>query len=239
MKVMFMPEDLISVSIIIPVYNGEKYLSEAIESILIQSYKPFEIIIIDDGSNDATAQVVKKYNSLLRYLYQENKGIAAARNRGVSEAKGNYICFLDADDIWPQYKLQKQIDKLLQDKSIDIIFGMVKHFFSPETDEDFRKSVRLLPDPLPGILPGTMLIKRKTFLKVGVFSTDYKIGEFIEWYIRAKENNLKIFCIPEILLKRRMHYDNYTLINKNLKKDYARIIRDKIIKKKTTYYGKH
>lgn len=226
-----MTNDL-SISVIIPVYNGEKYLNEAINSILDQSYKPFELIIIDDGSNDSTAEIVKTYKEDLIYLYQENTGIAASRNRGISVAKSEYISFLDADNIWIKKKLQKQKERLFEDPSIDIIFGMIEHFYSPDTDEIFRRSVRCPSAPLQGIDTNTMLIKRSTFLQVGLFSTDYKIGDFIEWYARAQENDLKAYCIPEVLLKRRIHYNNYTLINKDAKNDYARIVKDMILRRK-------
>ena len=220
------------ISVIIPVYNGEKYLNEAINSILDQSYKPFELIIIDDGSNDKTAEIAATYKKSLIYLYQKNAGIAASRNLGVSMAKGNFISFLDADDLWVKEKLQLQKERLEADSTIDIIFGMVEHFYSPETDEGFKKSIQCPPEPSPGIHPVTMLIKRSTFLQVGLFSTDYKTGEFIEWHARAQENDLKTYCISEVLLKRRIHHNNYTLINKDAKNDYARIVKDMILRRK-------
>ncbi len=226
-----MSDDL-KISVIMPVYNGEKYLKEAIDSVLNQSYKSFETILIDDGSNDSTAEIAKTYKEDLIYLYQENAGIAASRNRGISLAKGEYITFLDADDIWIQNKLYKQKEKLFEDSSLDIIFGMIEHFYSPDTNEVFRRSIQCPSKPLPGIHPGTFFIKRSTFLQVGLFSTNYKIGEFIEWYIRAKEIGLKADVIPEVLLKRRIHLNNYTLINKEARNDYARIIKDKLQRSK-------
>ncbi len=220
------------ISVIVPVYNGEKYLKEAIDSILSQSYRPFEIILIDDGSNDKTAEIAAIYKKTLTYLYQKNKGIAASRNLGISMAKGNFISFLDADDLWIKEKLQIQKERLAADPAIDIIFGMVKHFYSPDTDEEFKKSVRCPSEPSKGLHAGTMLIKKSTFLEVGYFSTDYKTGEFIEWCARTREKNLKVHIVPEILLKRRIHNNNYTLINKHLKNDYAKIVRDMLLRRK-------
>ncbi len=220
------------ISVIVPVYNGEKYLKEAIDSILDQSCKPFEIILIDDGSDDKTAEIAAGYKSSLVYLYQKNAGIAASRNLGISIAKGDYISFLDADDIWVRGKLQVEKEKLAADPAVDIIFGMVKHFYSPDIDEEFKKSIYCPPEPSECFLSGTMLIKKSTFLQVGFFSTDYKIGEFIDWYTKAREKNLKIHCIPEVLLKRRIHNNNHTLINKHLKNDYAKIVRDMLLRRK-------
>lgn len=230
--------DEFRISVIIPVYNGEKYLGEAINSILGQSYKPFEVIIIDDGSTDKTSEIATAYKKDLIYFFQDNAGIAASRNLGVNMAKGNYISFLDADDLWIKEKLRIQKKQLEADPSIDIIFGAVKHFYSPDTDEKFKKSVKCPSELSSGLLPGTMLIKKRTFLSVGFFSNDYKVGEFIEWYMKAKEKNLKIYYMPEILLKRRIHGSNYTLVNKHIKNDYARIVRDMLLRRKEKANGK-
>jgi teichuronic acid biosynthesis glycosyltransferase TuaG len=106
------------ISVIIPAYNSAKYIAEAIESVLNQTYPVLEVIVVDDGSTDDTAEIVKKIASRpmtyelrpkIRYFYQDNRGPAAARNRGIREARGNYIAFLDSDDLWLPDKIEKQI----------------------------------------------------------------------------------------------------------------------------------
>ena len=99
----------LSVSVIIPVYNGGKFLAEAINSILSQKHSPIEIIVIDDGSTDNTSEVAMSYGNRVHYVYQENKGAPAARNHGLRLASGNIIASLDADDIWAENKLKKQL----------------------------------------------------------------------------------------------------------------------------------
>ena len=89
-----------SISVVIPTYNSADFIGEAIESALNQSLKPFEIIVIDDGSTDNTREVLKKYNKNISYYYQSNHGSGKARNKGIKEAKGEYIAFLDSDDFW-------------------------------------------------------------------------------------------------------------------------------------------
>ena len=96
----------IQISAVIPVYNREKTIARAIESVLAQEYPPAEIIVIDDGSKDATREIVQKYGDKVRYVYQDNAGVAAARNRGVSEAKFGWIAFLDSDDYWLPHHLK-------------------------------------------------------------------------------------------------------------------------------------
>ncbi|PKC52446.1 nucleotide-diphospho-sugar transferase [Rhizophagus irregularis] len=97
-----------SVSVIIPVYNRENKIKIALESLINQSYQNFEAIIIDDGSTDQTAKVIKEYNcSNFRYVYQENSGVSVARNKGIAESKGEYICFLDSDDFYEPTFIEK------------------------------------------------------------------------------------------------------------------------------------
>lgn len=220
------------ISVIIPVYNGEKYIAEAISSVLNQSYKPFEVIIIDDGSDDKTADIVAGFLGSLRYIYQENAGIAAARNLGVAKSEGEYIAFLDADDYWVADKLSLQTAALAKDNSLEAAFGMVQQFYSPETDETFRQSVVCPTEPSKGPHPGTLLIRKDTFLRVGYFSTNFKTGEFIDWYARAGEKGLRIVSVPEVLMYRRIHHTNYGLTHKAEKEDYAKIVRDMLLRRK-------
>lgn len=100
------------ISVIIPVYNREKYVSEAIESVLKQTYQFLDIIVIDDGSTDKSAEIIKSFGSKIRYFYQENSGISSALNHGLKVAKGEFIAFLDSDDLWTENKLNLQIKVL-------------------------------------------------------------------------------------------------------------------------------
>ena len=111
------------VTVIIPVYNGEEYLAEDIESVLGQTYHPLEIIVVDDGSTDDTATVASRFKELVRYIYQPNSGPAAARNRGLKMARGEVIGFVDADDLWVENKLDLQLGLLADNPSVQIVIG--------------------------------------------------------------------------------------------------------------------
>jgi glycosyltransferase involved in cell wall biosynthesis len=100
------------VSVIVPVYNGERYLSAALESIFAQDYHPFEVIVVDDGSGDSSAAIAKSFKSV-QYIYQTNQGIANAWNLGIDASKGELIAFLDCDDLWTPNKLRLQVDYLV------------------------------------------------------------------------------------------------------------------------------
>lgn len=113
------------VSVIIVVYNGEKYIDEAIQSVLNQTYKDIELIVADDGSTDGTKEVIKKYKNV-KYIYQENNGEGSARNLGIENSKGEYLAFLDADDLYAIDKIEKQIKILKENDDIDIVYNDLK-----------------------------------------------------------------------------------------------------------------
>src|SRR5262249_16695009 len=100
------------VSIIIPPYNSARYLCDAIDSVLAQTFTDFEVLVIDDGSTDETESLMSRYGPPIRYIRQENRGVARARNRGIEESRGGYVAFLDADDTWFPHKLERQIEAL-------------------------------------------------------------------------------------------------------------------------------
>jgi len=98
-----------TVSVIVPAYNAARYVAEAVESVLAQTHPPAEVLIVDDGSADDTEERLRPYGGRVRYIYQQNQGVASARNRGLREARGNLIAFLDADDVWHPEKLRWQL----------------------------------------------------------------------------------------------------------------------------------
>jgi glycosyltransferase involved in cell wall biosynthesis len=220
------------VSVIVPVYNGEKYLREALNSVLKQSVRPFEVLVIDDGSTDTTAEIAKQYGERLRYIKRSNGGAAAARNDGVKSATGNYIAFLDADDYWDKQKLALQLREIKKPGSANMIFALSAQFYSPETGEDFRQRYQCPSQLVKGVHPGTLMMKREDFLKVGLFSTEYKTGEFIEWYQRAQEAGMTSAFLPEILMYRRIHPLNHGIVQKQHNDDYARIVKEMLLRRR-------
>lgn len=201
------------VSVIIPVYNSEKYLAEAIDSVLAQTYQDFELIIIDDGSSDHSREIATSYPKV-NYVYQENRGVAAARNRGVQLAKGDFLAFLDADDIWLPNKLAIQMRVFAKNPSLEIVTGYVKQFISPEIEPEIARKY-IFPDrPLQGYSPGAIIIKRQTFEKTGLFHEDFQGGEAISWFAQLLEKDINMFCIPEVVTRRRIHGGNISLQNK-------------------------
>ena len=192
------------VSVITPVYNCEKFLAAAIESVFAQTYHPIEIIIVDDGSTDQSGVIARSY-SPIKYIYQENHGVSAARNIGVDAATGEFIAFLDADDLWLPKKLQIQIDCMLNNPTIDIIGAKAEWFLEQDTQlpDWFDHERDMLKDN--SFLQTTLLTRKVSFDRVGNFSTAYEPSEDLDWLWRAKDIHLKIEVLPEILARRRLH----------------------------------
>lgn len=212
------------VSVIIPAFNRELYLAQAIESALAQTYSPTEIIVVDDGSVDETAEVANSFSDKVRYFYQPNSGCGAARNTGVLKAGGSFIAFLDSDDLWVEEKLFLQMEVLQSGTGPDMVFGHVEHFYSPDMDQSARERF-VCPDKMPGYIASTLLIRREAFLSVGLFDAHFQLGEFLDWYGKAIDKGLKGVILPDILLKRRIHSSNIVTLKGDSQKDYIRVLK--------------
>ena len=195
-----------SVSVIIPAYNAETFLAEAIDSVIAQEYPSLEIIVVDDGSTDLTAGVARRYGSRVRLLRQPNGGIGSARNTGVDAANGDLLAFLDADDVWTNGALKARLTMLETQPALDGAFGLVETFYDNVSPEAFEVKAEAIAG---GQAAGTLLIKRDAFLKAGMF-TDVRLGEFIEWYARALDAGLRFETAPQVTLRRRVHGANTT-----------------------------
>jgi glycosyltransferase involved in cell wall biosynthesis len=213
------------VTVVLPVFNGERYLAQAIDSVLGQNHPAIEVVAIDDGSTDGTARILESYQDRLRFERQPNRGAGAARNRGVELARGELLGFLDADDLWVDGRVARQVAVLAGQPECDAVLGWVDHFHSPELDPGQRARI-VEPTAEPGAFhAGTMLIRRSSFLRVGYLPTKYKLGEFIDWYLRAQEAHLRFVTQPEVALRRRLHMGHVGLRERQYRSDYARILK--------------
>ena len=215
------------ISCIVPVFNGEKYLGEAIESILKQSYRPIEIIIADDGSTDATATVAGLYGKQIRYLRQANAGTAAARNMGLSAARGEFLGFLDADDLWHPEKLARQMAHFQTRPELGYCVTHVQNFWIPELIEE-EKQFRdhRMSKALPGYVTGTLLARRDCFNAVGQFNTVIEHADDTEWFLRAAERKTAMELLPDVLLYRRLHYTNLSRVEASNSRDqYLQVLK--------------
>lgn len=228
-----MKDDILkNISVVIPVYDGEKYLAEAIESVLEQTLKPYEVIVVDDGSTDNSAKVAESFFPHVKLIQMEQSGPSAARNVGVLEANGYYLAFLDADDIWMSNKLKLQMDFLASNEDIDVLFGKSIQFYSPDLPANSRKKIRLVEGAQPFHGPETLLLSKKLFLSIGLFNENYKTGENIDWYMRALDSGHKIHALNKVLVRRRIHSKNRSRFSKSHRSDYLRIVRETLARRR-------
>ncbi len=214
-----------SISVIIPMFNAERYIAATIQSVFDQRISPAEIIIVDDGSTDGSAAIVQTFAPRVRYLHQANLGPAAARNLGVRQATGDLLAFLDADDLWTADKLQRQCAALIDHPELDAVLGQIENFISPDSAR-LNQGHRSDPPPVQaGYHVGALLIRRAAFQRVGGFDETLQSGEFIDWWARAVEGGLAYRVLPEVVMHRRWHDHNHTLRRPDTLNDYTRIAR--------------
>ncbi len=221
-----------NISTIIPLYNAGKYLEEAIKSVLSQQRPPEEIIIVDDGSTDNSLEIARKFGDAIRVICQEHLGAGAARNSGVKASRGNYIAFLDADDLWLPQKLKTQMDYLEAHPETDMVFGNVHQFISPELGPEHQRRIKKELERMAGYVAGSMLIKKQKFTEAGFFNENLELGEFIDWFSRAKDLGLTFHLMDEVLLRRRIHISNMGITKKQHLNDYTAILREALARKR-------
>jgi len=219
------------VSVIIPVYNGDRYLGEAIESIIAQEHRPLEIIVVDDGSTDDTARVAEGFNQV-RLIRQDHRGVGGARNNGVTEATGDSIAFLDADDIWADGKLAAQLAAFATDPGLDVAYAMVEEFVSPELDPESAARLEARPGLHPAPLPSTMIITRDALNRVGRFHEVADAGAALDWQLRVTDAGLKMTTVESAVVRRRVHDRNSGRLTRSQQQtEYLRAIRAAITRR--------
>lgn len=220
------------VSVVMPAYNQAAFVGAAIASVLEQGYPSVEILVVDDGSTDATAERAAVYGPAVKIFSQTNQGIYAAMNRGIQAARGEWLTFLDADDLWTPARLDKQFAAFDADPALACVYGYMQNFYSPETDEAFRAQVICDPNAMPNPWNHTLLMRRSDFLKVGLFEPKWKIGSFIDWFQRANLLGLRHTMLPDVLVLRRLHPNNTGLRELAARQHYALVMKTVLDRKR-------
>lgn len=194
------------VSVVIPVRDCAAYIEAAVASALAQTVPPREVIVVDNGSTDASAALAAAFGAPVTVLEQLPAGNApAARNAGVRHATGAALAFLDADDTWSPARLERGLEALGE---ADLVFGRVEELHSPELTAAQRAA---LP-PARGVVPGrvitTLLVARATFDRVGPFDEDLRAADFLDWLARARALGLTERMLAPVLAQRRLHPGN-------------------------------
>jgi glycosyltransferase involved in cell wall biosynthesis len=218
-----------SISVVIPVYNTERFVRAALESVFAQEGDAeVQVVVVDDGSTDGSVEVVRGFGERVTLVLAEHGGIGAARNRGVELTTGEYLAFLDADDLWTPAKLRLQLDALTAPGAPEMVAGMVEQF------RDGPEGRGRVGDLMAGYVAGAMLMRRETFERVGPFQTGIRAGEFIDWYARAEEMGLTCMVLPETVLHRRIHDANTARTSGDNNKDTISVLRATLQRRRTT-----
>lgn len=196
------------VTVILASYNGEKFLRETLESLCAQDFDSYEAVFVDDGSVDGTADMARSFP--VRYLYQGNQGLPAARNAGFAVARGQLIAFLDDDDLLPPTKLSVQAKFLLEHPETGCVLGRQDWIFEEGLQPPSMKRDPIYGD-LGGIPMGSAMIRREVLEEVGGFDPSYSYAEDRDLFVRLREHDVGIAVLPVVVLHRRLHDSNMIL----------------------------
>ncbi|HEY3496846.1 MAG TPA: glycosyltransferase [Polyangiaceae bacterium] len=220
------------ISVIIPCFNMGRFLAEAVESVHAQRHEPLEIIVVDDGSSDDSAEHAKRLLGDVRYLWQENQGPGAARNHGLRAARHEIVAFLDADDLWPADKTSVELAHLESDPELDFVVGNQRHFArkpgAPEGSREYE-----FEEPYFIFLFGCGLFRRRVFDKVGVCDESMRYSEDTDWFFRCREAGVPYKVIPEVTVFYRRHESSMTHGRDAVAKGFLSAIKKSLDRRRT------
>jgi glycosyl transferase family 2 len=214
------------ISVIIPVYNGTRFLPEAIANVLTQRYDALELIVVDDGSTDDPAAVLQQLSVDVRYFRQDNAGAAAARNRGIKDASGDLLAFLDVDDLWPEENLDVLCRLLEQDPALDAVHGraqLTRYSGAGQPGEYLGNPKESFSSYI-----GAGLYRRRAFERVGLFDPELLYGEDTDWFNRAGECGLRLARLDEVTLFVRRHGENMTRGKSLVERNLLRVLKKQL-----------
>ena len=197
------------ISVILPVHNGAKLLEEAVSSLRRQAPAPFEVVLVDDGSTDDTPAVAASLGTLVRYIRQEQQGPAAARNAGIHASRGEFLAFIDADDLWTDRHVAVLLAPFAKDSTLQLVVGQVQQFLLHRS-ADGREEFRPWKEPRFCFHLGAALFRRSAFAKIGDFNRDLLTSDDLDWFLRAREEGLPMRVVPETVYRYRLHSTNLT-----------------------------
>jgi glycosyltransferase involved in cell wall biosynthesis len=199
-----------TITAVITTFNRREFLREALASVRSQTRPPDEIVVLDDGSTDGTREEMAGVAGV-KYRWQPNAGTSAARNAGWQWAGGEWIAFLDSDDLWTEDKLARQEVCALENPTLETVFGEGTNFATPGAESFFNAPGHRLGEALPAWLPSAALIRRATLDRTGGFDPQVKTAEVVDWVMRLRQAGVPMLMLPRVVLKRRLHAGNKQL----------------------------
>lgn len=216
------------VSAIIPAHDCERYVGEAIRSALAQTYPNIEVIVVDNASTDGTEGVAAGFGEEITVVTEGRRGIGPARNAGVAAARGDYVAFLDCDDLWDARKTELQLAAFEDDPVPDIVMGHVQQFASPDLDPALLSELRIPDTPQPGLFTGAALVPRGVLNRIGPWREEVKVSDGLEWFLAARRLGLREVMLPEVVTLRRVHGRNTSILRRGLRTEWARVLKQEL-----------
>lgn len=213
------------VSVIIPTYNVGRFLSAALDSVFAQDYRPIEVIVVDDGSTDDTAVVVRSFPGV-RYIHQANQGPPAARNTGLANSTGELIAFLDADDRWTPNKLSAQARYLAEHPEVGCVIGRLQNYLDENAQQPSWIPASAMNEGEGTLGMQASLLQRWVFDRVGPFNAQFTWQDDLEWLIRVREAGIGIAFTPDIFVHRRIHASNISRDQQSFARARFRALKD-------------
>jgi glycosyltransferase involved in cell wall biosynthesis len=222
------------VSCIVPVHNAERYLADALDSVLSQTHPATEVIVADDGSTDATRAIAARHGLRVRWVSQHTAGPAATRNLGLRASRGQLVAFLDADDRWHPDKIARQVARLTARPELDVSLTHVQLFWDdPECEEARRYRDHPRAGGVPGFATTTLLARRRSFDVVGLLDAGLWFADSLDWFLRARERGLVLEVLPEVLAYHRMHAGNLTRRREGAsREEFLRVVRAGLVRRR-------
>jgi glycosyltransferase involved in cell wall biosynthesis len=219
------------VSVVMLAFDEEAFIAEALESVLAQTYAPVEVIVVDDGSTDRTAEIAEGYG--VRVLRRAHTGMSAARNAGVSAARGEYWTLFDADDVMPPKRLELQVAELERRPELGMVFGLTEAFVTPGEPRPPHWNPAWDDGPFTGCA-GTMLARRALFALVGPYDEALQRSRDLDWIVRAKDLGVAAANIDALTLRYRIHPGNASADRPAVSSAMLGVLRESLARRRTS-----
>jgi len=220
--------------VIVPIFNGERHIAEAIGSVRAQGHPSMEIIVVDDGSTDRTPEVLESLAGPdLRCVRQPNAGPAAARNRGLELARGEVLSFIDADDLWTPDRLAAQWPHMAPGSGVDVVLGLLQYF----RDRADAPGGREIVEPFFLFVFGCGLYRRSVFDRVGALREDMRFAEDVDWFNRIRECGVPIRVLDSVAVLYRRHEGNMTRRQDHARKGFIEAVHRSLARRRAATGG--
>jgi glycosyltransferase involved in cell wall biosynthesis len=219
------------VSVVIPVFRAERFIGEALGSVLAQDYEPVEVIVVDDGSPDRSAEIAES-RGVRCVRRRENGGQAAARNTGVAATRGDLVSFLDADDLWQAGKLSAEVAHLVAHPELGYVASMMQRELMEGADWPPGTPREWFEQPQPGTVASAALMRRSALEEVGAFDETYRHGSDTDWQARATDAGIRHAVLPDVFVRYRIHGGNDSYDSVGMRDELFTVLRGSLARKR-------